>query len=183
MLEKKTRVLSGQSNYRGIIKMGLIIRDMTQEDVAHVQTIARESWKKTYEGIIPAKIQENFLNAAYSDVMMKKRLNHSILFVAERDSKIVGFANYSQMNDEGQIELSAIYLSPHDQGKGIGTALLQKGIDEIDGMKQIYIDVEEKNTIGKTFYEAKGFKVINKYDDNFDGHILKTCRMVLTIEN
>ncbi|MFA9557266.1 GNAT family N-acetyltransferase [Evansella sp. AB-rgal1] len=29
------------------------------------------------------------------------------------------------------MELGAIYLIPTHQGKGIGTALLQKGVDEI----------------------------------------------------
>ena len=48
-------------------------------------------------------------------------------------------------------------------------------------MVEIYIDVEDENIIGKTFYEAKGFKIIKKFDDNFDGHILKTVRMCLTL--
>ena len=161
--------------------MSFIIREMKKEDTKQVQDVAKKSWNSTYDGIIPHNIQENFLKVAYSDEMMEKRLNGSFVFVAEMENKVVGFANFTPVNNEGQSELSAIYLYPNCQGKGIGTALLQKGIKELENVKEIYIDVEKENNIGKTFYKAKGFKTIKEYDDNFDGHILKTVHMCLTV--
>ncbi|MFD1927487.1 GNAT family N-acetyltransferase [Sporosarcina siberiensis] len=161
--------------------MSFIIRTMIKEDIKQVQDVAKKSWNATYEGIIPYSVQEKFLKAAYSDEMMAKRLVGSFIFVAEMENKIVGFASFTPVNDERQSELSAIYLYPNSQGKGIGTALLQKGIGELENIKEIHIDVEKENIIGKTFYEAKGFKTIKEYDDNFDGHILKTVRMCLTV--
>ncbi|AOV07985.1 GNAT family N-acetyltransferase [Sporosarcina ureilytica] len=161
--------------------MSFMIREMKKEDIKQVQDVAKKSWNATYDGIIPHNIQENFLKAAYSDEMMKRRLNGSFIFVAEMEDKIIGFANFTPVNNGGQSELSAIYLYPDYQGKGIGTALLQKGIKELENVKEIYIDVEKENNIGKTFYEAKGFKTVKEYDDNFDGHILKTVQMCLTV--
>lgn len=163
--------------------MDYIIRNMKKADIKQVQNVARNSWQATYEGIIPSEIQENFLNMAYSDDMMKKRLNQSIMYVAERENQIVGFANFSNVNEKGQVELSAIYLNPSDQGKGIGSALLKMGMDSLNTIQEVYIDVESDNKIGKTFYEAKGFKLIKEYDDNFDGHTLKTSRMVLSVKS
>ena len=101
--------------------------------------------------------------------------------MAEIAGKIVGFANFSPVKEDGKAELGAIYLYPEQQGKGIGSALLQKGIDVLEGIKEIYINVERENKIGKTFYEAKGFEVVKEFDDEFDGHILKTVRMVLKV--
>ncbi|ARF17828.1 GNAT family N-acetyltransferase [Sporosarcina ureae] len=161
--------------------MSFVIREMVKEDIKQVQDVAKKSWNSTYEGIIPHQIQENFLNAAYNDKMMEKRLNSSFIYVAEMKDKVVGFANFTPVNSEGQSELSAIYLYQDCQGEGIGTALLQRGIKELENLKEVYIDVEKENTVGKTFYDAKGFKTINEYDDNFDGHILKTIRMCLTV--
>ena len=60
--------------------------------------------------------------------MMDKRLSGSFSFVAETEKKIVGFVNFSQVNSEGPVELSAIYLYPNYQVRGIGTALLQECI-------------------------------------------------------
>lgn len=159
----------------------VIIRTMHVEDIPQVQDVAKKSWNATYEGIIPFEIQEKFLKVAYNDDRMKQRLERSFLFVAEIDSNVVGFANFSPVNDEGKAELGAIYLYPEYQGKGIGSALLQKGINELEGVEEIYINVERDNEIGKSFYDAKGFQVLKEFDDDFEGYILKTVRMVLNV--
>ncbi|MGA4518653.1 GNAT family N-acetyltransferase [Solibacillus silvestris] len=159
----------------------VIIRKMHVEDIPQVQDVAKKSWNATYEGIIPFEIQEKFLKVAYNNDRMKQRLERSFLFVAEIDSNVVGFANFSPVNDDGKAELGAIYLYPEYQGKGIGSALLQKGINELEGVEEIYINVERDNEIGKSFYDAKGFQVLKEFDDDFEGHILKTVRMVLNV--
>lgn len=155
------------------------IRNMTIDDINSVQDIAEMSWLATYAGIIPEEIQKRFLKAAYSDEMMHKRLNHSLFLVAETDSGVVGFANFSFANDQGEANLGAIYLYPGQQSKGIGTAMLQEGINQLDGVVSISVEVEKDNAIGKSFYEAKGFETVDEYDDEIDGHIMKTNRMLL----
>ncbi|HZW67064.1 MAG TPA: GNAT family N-acetyltransferase, partial [Pseudogracilibacillus sp.] len=72
-----------------------MIREMVKEDIEQVQEVARNSWSTTYEGIIPYQIQENFLNRAYNDEMMEKRVGQSYIFVAEKENRIVGFANFT----------------------------------------------------------------------------------------
>jgi ribosomal protein S18 acetylase RimI-like enzyme len=161
--------------------MNYLIRTMQDGDITQVQHVAKTSWNSTYEGIIPQKVQEDFLQAAYNDGRMAMRLQNSYLFVSESDEQIVGFANFSSVNEEGKAELGAIYLLPEYQGSGIGTALLQAGIDKLTNAREIFISVEKDNKIGRSFYDAKGFEVISEFDDNFDGHILKTIRMVLHI--
>lgn len=161
--------------------MKITIRKMIKEDMQQVQQVAKTSWHHTYEGIIPAEIQGNFLKSAYSDEMMNLRLVSTFIFVSEVDGKVIGFANYSPVKEEGNVELSAIYLYPEYQGKGIGTRLLQAGIKNIEGTKEIFVNVEKDNEIGINFYKAKGFEVISEFDDDFDGHILKTVRMVLKV--
>lgn len=154
---------------------------MVQEDIERVQAVARKSWHATYKGIIPLTVQNNFLDSAYSDDMMDRRLAHSLVFVAEVDDLLVGFANYAKLNDQGEVELTAIYIDSEYQGAGIGTALLQAGIEEINGIERIWIDVEKENKIGRDFYHAKGFQIVKEFEDDFDGHLLQTVRMQLTI--
>ena len=155
------------------------IRKMKYDDIKQVQEVAKTSWNATYEGIIPFDIQERFLNSAYSDEMMQKRLNVSFLYVAEIDGKIVGFANFSPIKEEGIVELGAIYLLPQHQGEGIGTALLNEGLKNLEGAKSVYISVEKENRTGKNFYRAKGFQVVSEFDDNLEGHITTMLRMAL----
>lgn len=161
--------------------MAYVIRKMQQEDIKQVQDVAKTTWNATYEGIIPSEVQENFLKSAYNNERMKQRLERSTLFVAEVEGRVVGFANFSPVREDGKVELGAIYLYPEQQSNGLGSALLQKGIKELAGVNEIYTNVEKDNKIGKTFYKAKGFEVVKEFDDDFDGHILKTVRMLLKV--
>ncbi|NBI30174.1 GNAT family N-acetyltransferase [Chengkuizengella marina] len=161
--------------------MGCSIRKMKKEDIHQVQQVAKISWNYTYEGVIPLEIQESFLKSAYNDEMMQRRLERSFFFVSEDDGKIIGFASFSPLKEGGEVELGAIYLYPEYQKMGIGTSLLQEGIKSIDGVMKIFVNVEKDNKIGKNFYTTKGFEVISEFDDDFDGHILKTVRMVLKV--
>ncbi|MGV3463732.1 MAG: GNAT family N-acetyltransferase [Heyndrickxia sp.] len=161
--------------------MKFTIRKMQLEDIPQVQNVAKISWNATYEGIIPSAVQESFLKSAYNDEMMKRRFERSIIFVAEAEGQVVGFANFSPLKENGEAELGAIYLYPDYQGNGIGTALLNKGIQVLEGVKEIYINVEKDNQIGTRFYQAKGFVVVSHFDDFFEGYPLKTVRMVLQL--
>lgn len=161
--------------------MNITIRKMHYEDIKQVQNIAKTTWNATYEGIIPLEVQNNFLKSAYNDERMKQRIERSFLYVAEVEGKVVGFANYSPVRDGGKVELGAIYLYPDFQGKGIGTAMLQQAVKELEDLKEIYINVEKDNTIGMNFYQAKGFEFVEEFDEEFGGHILKTVRMVMKV--
>lgn len=161
--------------------MNFTVRAMQKEDIPRVQDIARITWNATYEGIIPLSIQEKFLDAAYQDEQLEQRLKHSILYVAEVNDQVVGFVNYSPVKENGVVGLGAIYIHPHYQGKGIGSAMLTKGIREIDGVKEIMVEVEKDNLSGLQFYQAKSFEVVREFDDHFDGHLLKTIELALKI--
>ncbi|MFD0771489.1 GNAT family N-acetyltransferase [Bacillus sp. CGMCC 1.60114] len=161
--------------------MNFVIREMKEEDIPSVQHVAKTSWNDAYTDIIPISVQEKFLQHAYSYDMMKHRLQYSHLFVGEVDGKVVGFANFSPIKHQSETELGAIYLLPEYQSNGIGAALLQTGIAMLEGVKKIYINVESENKKGKAFYNAKGFAVVDAFEEDFGGHILKTLRMVLHV--
>lgn len=157
------------------------IRRMEKGDIPHVQQIAKTSWNDAYQGIIPLEIQEKFLALAYSDEMMKKRLEKSNMLVSEVGEKIVGFVDFSPVKENGDVELAAIYIDPPHQSNGLGTALLKEGLTILEGAKRIFVNVEKENLSGTAFYESKGFIVVSEFNDYFDGHILKAVRMVLNL--
>jgi len=162
--------------------MKVEIREMQEADIEHVQHVATASWQTTYEGIIPQSIQDRFLDAAYSEHMLRIRRKQSLILVAEVSGEIVGYANYTPVNEAGASELAAIYLLESAQGKGIGSAFITAGIERMPRVKEIHANVEKRNTIGMNFYEAKGFQTIDEFDENFDGHVLKTLRMTFVVE-
>ncbi|CDQ40849.1 MULTISPECIES: GNAT family N-acetyltransferase [Virgibacillus] len=156
------------------------IRPMAEKDITQVQRVAETSWHTTYKGLIPQAVQDHFLTEAYSAKMLQRRMKFSYILVVEVDNQVIGFVNYSPVT-EGKVELGAIYLLPDYQGKGIGTALLARGIEMFPEAKVIYINVERDNEIAKPFYYAKGFKEVEVFNEDFDGHQLQTIRMALNL--
>ena len=154
------------------------VRKAQREDIPAIQRVAAESWHDTYDGLIPRDIQDTFISQAYSEENMKARIEHTYLFVAETADGISGFANFSK-KDKEEAELGALYIEPGEQGKGIGTKLLQAGIAELGGVSRVMVEVESGNNIGESFYKARGFLLVGEFDENFYGHYLKTKRMVL----
>ena len=160
--------------------MTITIRNMQLTDIEAVENVAIKSWHATYEGIIPRHIQDRFLTMAYSKEMFKQRYEKTPIYVATEHENIVGFANFSNVKKDGEVELSAIYLLPEVWGKGIGSQLLAYGIEQLSP-SAIYINVEAENEVGKQFYVARNFQVVEQFEEDFEGHILNTVRMVLKL--
>lgn len=156
------------------------IRNMTEKDIPKIQNIAKLSWHDTYEEIIPLHIQDNFLEMAYSISMLEKRLALTNMYVAEFDDQVVGFADFSK-DENGIVELTAIYLLLDYRNLRIGSALIKHGISRMEGIKFIDVVVEKENKVGYNFYKKFGFVVQNEFEDDFDGHILQSVRMRLTL--
>ena len=153
---------------------------MTEKDIPKIQNIAKLSWHDTYEEIIPLHIQDNFLEMAYSISMLEKRLALTNMYVAEFDDQVVGFANFSK-DENGIVELTAIYLLSDYRNLRICSALIKHGISRMEGIKFIDVVVEKENKVGYNFYKKFGFVVQDEFEDDFDGHILKSVRMRLTL--
>lgn len=59
--------------------------------------------------------------------------------------------------------------------------LYYKRVNSIKGIRKLYIHVEAANEKGKRFYEAKGFAQLEEFEEDFEGHMMQTVRMVLYI--
>ncbi|MEB8170412.1 GNAT family N-acetyltransferase [Macrococcus caseolyticus] len=153
---------------------------MTEDDIPKIQHIAKLSWHDTYAEIIPFHIQDNFLEMAYSSSMLEKRLALTKMYVAEFEGQVVGFANFSK-DENGIVELTAIYLLSDYRNLRIGSALIKHGISRMEGIKFIDVVVEKENKVGYNFYKKFGFVVQDEFEDDFDGHILQSVRMRLTL--
>ena len=158
-----------------------VIRRMKKRDIPQVQKVAQISWFATYTGIIPVRVQKNFLKRVYSRKALKSRLKDTVVYVAEVNRAIIGFANYSNVTNERQTELGALYLIPDYQGQGIGTALIRLGFCEL-GAKEIHLTVEKNNKKARAFYAAKGFQVVEEYENMLEDHVLEIVHLKLTEE-
>lgn len=149
-----------------------MIREMRATDIEAIQHVAAISWHATYENIIPRDVQRNFLQLAYSKERLLQRMVETNFYVAIAEDEIIGFANFSSVRANGQVDLSAIYVLPSKQGKAIGSNLLAHGIQQLQP-SVITLNVEKENLIGRQFYNGKGFTVVREFDEPFLGYTLK----------
>jgi len=91
-------------------------------------------------------------------------------YIAELDKNLIGFCIGSLITgdtDKGWILSMAV--EENFRGKGIGTTLLNKIIDELMKLncQEILLSVHPNNTSAKNIYKRKGFKKINAVESYF----------------
>ena len=96
-----------------------------------------------------------FLDAAF---MTKEKRNiremylpNTETWVYEDEGSVVGFI--AMMGNE----VGAIFVKPENHGKGIGTNLMDCVADIHE---ELEVEVFERNTIGRAFYDKYGFQLI-----------------------
>lgn len=159
--------------------MHIKIRKMTASDIEQIRYIATKSWHDTYIDSIPLDVRTRFLKKAYNDESLLYRLKNSHFYVAQITDHIVGFANFSLLDINQQVELGALYLLPSVKGKGIGTKLLNKGIENIGNVKQVLVHVEKNNQTALHFYKQRGFIFVKELNEYFYQHPLQTIQLML----
>lgn len=73
------------------------------------------------------------------------------LLLAENDGEIVGF-----MGINGT-KLEMLFIAPEQRGKGIGKALLQKGVNAL-GVNRLTVNEQNPHAVG--FYRHMGFRTV-----------------------
>jgi ribosomal protein S18 acetylase RimI-like enzyme len=160
-----------------------MIRLMTAKDSAHVQHIARITWHETYKGLIPDEIQKKFIDCSYSNAMMQKRMEKSTVLIAESEGMPIGFANFTHKDEDGDSELTAMYILPSHQHIGYGEKLFQYALSMLNDAKQFFVYVDGRNLRGRAFYEKQGFELLDVFEEDFEGHLVETAQYVYTIHN
>ncbi|MCM2980081.1 GNAT family N-acetyltransferase [Niallia circulans] len=160
----------------------ITVRDMNRSDVDSIREIAAVTWKNTYSEIIPKEIQAKVLNDAYSDGEMDKRLNSSLMLVAESKDEITGYAFFSGDLYKKNIYLESLYIHPNFQGQGIGRQLLNIGVNKFSDPWNLSLTVYKGNP-NISFYEKEGFKITKENNGDFYGHPMIFTVMTKDLKN
>lgn len=122
----------------------LNLREMKIQDSGQIaeleQEIFTDAWTQT-------GIEETFAQA------------HSVIVVAEEESKIQGYCILYVVLDEA--EIARIGVTERVRHSGVGSLILQFGekICKEKGTERLLLDVREGNLPARKFYEKHGFLV------------------------
>lgn len=157
-----------------------------------IRNVRYKTWRATYPnvelGITVDDIESEF--AKYPDTeegKAKLREDHKKYYadpnlkylIAKDGSEVVGF--FLGKKSEKSNRLLAIYVLPEYQGKGVGSKLIQKGLEWFGNDKDIFVNLASYNESAKEFYKKFGFKETGR--DATDTHNpLPTGRVIPEIE-
>ena len=145
-----------------------IIRTAVPEDIKAIRHVQKITWLATYPnsdfGISIKDIESKFPQENSPEEMTQiKRIaqryqdKNTKTWVAEnQDKTIIGFCVATKKQDHNQI--SAIYVLPSQQRRGVGQLLMKKALDWFDSQKQVSLNVVSYNQNAITFYHKFGFK-------------------------
>lgn len=147
------------------------IRRLDVEGTADVRAITRINalaWREAYADLLPDDVIAQ-LGADPSDEQLREmadRLEHELdgIHLAESDGAARGYS-YVRWGEETKdfvgengAGLKEIYVEPEYWGEGIGTALLERGLDALpEDVERVRLEMLEGNETGHRFYAARGF--------------------------
>lgn len=139
------------------------------QDAEAVSELLRRTWMATYPnaeaGITEEDIRlrtegENGERISQNIKDWRKRIETSdgsvAVFVAKEDDRVVGMTAPGII--DGRRRIGAIYVLPENQGKGVGSLLMQKSLNWHGTEEDIYLLVASYNQNAIEFYKRFGFK-------------------------
>jgi ribosomal-protein-alanine N-acetyltransferase len=97
--------------------------------------------------------------------------------VAVLDSQIVGYASFRFVGKQGDVNTVAV--ASNQQGKGIGTALMDwlESQAALRNVREIYLDVRSDNEPAINMYASRGYERIdirrNYYGNTIDANVMR----------
>ncbi|MFC4354874.1 GNAT family N-acetyltransferase [Chryseomicrobium palamuruense] len=154
-----------------------MIRRMTDNDIVAVREVALASWKETYASLFPVEVQEDWFERTYSAAMLSKQLEKTLMYVIEDQQIVCGFVSFTKVDEDGDSELTALYIMPSKMNLGFGTKLVAHGLEELRATgEQLHVYVESTNEIARAFYEKIGFQLVDEFEEYFEGHQVTTAQ-------
>ena len=135
------------------------VRTASARDIEQISLLLNQVWHHTYDLIYgPQKIDEITQKWHASDQLRLKLAAHDSEFlVADDGTKIAGVASAS-ITKLNQVKLHQLYILPEFQGRGVGRLLLEEIEGSFIDAREIFLEVEEKNTAAIRFYQKHGFR-------------------------
>ena len=143
------------------------VRPAGRDDCPAIHSIASETWRATYHGLIPEQDIEAFLQSNYGPQQLERAIERMAggFLLASVQGQPAGYASVS-LDRDGNAQLWTIYVRPGNQGAGVGKALWDAAVSQARslGPASLVLWVLEDNRQARAFYECQGAAVSAQRD-------------------
>lgn len=146
--------------------MTVMLRNACVEDAREIEVLLVKAWQTYYSGIV----HQSYLNGLDPNQRAIRRrqkleLASNKTLLAFNNAQLAGFITSGPSREEeyeGHYEVHAIYLDPAYIGQGVGKVLFVHAVQHAltQDFSKMFINVMEKNDLGRKFYERMGGTII-----------------------
>ncbi|MBN6206808.1 GNAT family N-acetyltransferase [Ralstonia pickettii] len=154
------------------------IRQATFQDAKAIAKVHVDSWRTTYQGIIPDSYLDSLSYEQRTELWQRNIADEGNYIVVAEDEaqKIIGFGTAGKRPENKEVnagDLTSIYLLEAFQGKGIGKLLLTELFRYFkeQSYKKVFVEVLEENKT-RHFYEYYGAVLVKKVEIKISGEVL-----------
>ena len=156
----------------------LKLRDATLADLAIIDDIHVRSRRATYRG----QVSDHYLDVTMpvaSRADWERKLPELLagagrVTIAEADGTPIGFLCALAANADGSVYVNNLHALPNRKGLGVGSALLDAATRwaRETGAQAMHLRVLQTNTQAIGFYESRGWRCIDRVDDEWAGEAI-----------
>jgi GNAT superfamily N-acetyltransferase len=154
----------------------ITLREAYPDDADGIARVHRETWRTTYQGILPAAVVEhrgaNRYPLFWAHALEERRLR--VLLAETDDGEVVAFVAFGAPREPAvsfDVEVYSLYVLQRFQRHGIGRALFaevaRRSIRE--GQFSVYLWVIKANP-ARLFYEVLGGEFVTQRTETIVGH-------------
>lgn len=138
------------------------IRQAVKEDMKDVARVYIDSWRTTYNGLVPAEYLQSlsYIEAEQKWNGFLAHDNDAFIYAAvDHLDQVIGFAAGRRINDSDfDGELYALYLLDSCRGQGAGRKLIRAAAQQFRerSINSMLVWVMKQNTTAVRFYERLG---------------------------
>lgn len=149
------------------MQMSIVIDECTFKDVKVLQEISYNTFRETFSHMNSEKNMIAYLENAFNIKRLEEEISNpfSTFYFIYCNKKLAGYlklnVNEAQTEEIGKeaLEIERIYIKQEFQKNGLGTFLLNKGLEvaKVQNKKEIWLGVWENNVGAIHFYKRMGF--------------------------
>jgi ribosomal protein S18 acetylase RimI-like enzyme len=147
------------------------IERLREVDIPQAKAVVTQTWQATYRDLLPPQVIDEALRTWYAEERLREQARDPrIYFAVYRDQRgeIVGVVTSRKVDNE-TVSIGRLYVLPERQGQGIGTRLLEEGINAFPEAKSVTLQVEEANLRTIAYYKRHGFLETGRRDVSVGG--------------